>query len=362
MLFSDAILDDLRRIPGAHHSFARQMAEADGADLRALLEDAASRVPDIVRDRWRSSLTSLENRRFFQGFGEAAATLQLARAGWTVTELTWPGPSLVARHESGLEADLLVLSFIRQVRPGPDTAMVQRLHRALDRVGSRARIAVLVRRWLRHDFDPEPVRRAIDLWLREVDRGGWDGRYAAYDDDHVSLEFALTGEQAEDGQGVVAFTIGPFEAQRTLEAVERRMVAELDRDRLHRTQRVRPTLVVAVADQPFRISRGYLRELFLGKPFAQLTGPDLPGLEHWFGARYAPSLFRDPHYRHVCGVLMLERPGDAPATLTGRAWLNPWSEAELQASHVGCPALALDRFEDAPGHGSSAVLRWQDPR
>jgi hypothetical protein len=361
LLFSDAILDDLRRVPGARHSFARQLAHEDGEAVRAMLEDAATRVPAPVRERWRGALTSLENRRFFQGFGEAAATVQLGRAGWTVTELAWPGPSLVARHESGVEADILVLSFIRQVRPGPDAAMIGRLHRALDRVGSRARIAVLVRRWLPHDFDPEPVRRAIDLWLREVDRGGWDGRYAAYDDEHVSLEFALTGEQAAEGEGVVAFTIGPFESQRTLEAIERRMVAELDRDRLHRPRRDRPTLVVTVTDQPYRVSPGYLRELFLGKPFAQVTDPDRPGLELWYGARYAPCLFRDPHYRHVAGVVMVERPADAPAALQARAWLNPWADPDLTAAHVGCPALSLDRFEDAPGHGGSAVLRWQRP-
>ena len=176
MLFSEATLDDLRRVPGSAHSFARQLAEPDGEPLRVWLEQAASLAPQTARDRWSETLTSLDNRRFFQGFAEAAATLQLQEGGWTLRDLQWPGPSLVMRHTDGRELDVLVLSFIRQVRPGPDAAMITRLRRALDRVGSRSRIAVLVRRWLPHDFDPEPVRRAIDLWLREVDRGaGTDG-------------------------------------------------------------------------------------------------------------------------------------------------------------------------------------------
>lgn len=356
MLFSEATLDDLRRVPGASHSFARQLAAPDGAPIRTWLEAAAALAPQSARDRWSEVLTSLDNRRFFQGFSEAAACVQLRAGGWELDELRWPGPGLVMRHPDGRSLDVLVLSFIRQVRPGPDVAMIARLRRALDRVGSRSRIAVLVRRWLPHDFDPEPVRRAIDLWLREVDRGGWDGRYAAYDDDHVSLEFALTGEQAHEGQGVVAFLLGPFEAQRTLEAIERRMVAELDRARLQGSGRDRSTLVVVVGDQPFRISPGYLRELFFGKPAFQLTDPDQPGLELWYGPRDAPCLFRDPHYHHVAGVLKLERPDPRVADMTARAWLNPWCEAGLSPADVGAPSLSVDRREDG-----YAVVRTLSP-
>jgi hypothetical protein len=360
MLFPEQVLDDLRRLPGGRHCFARQIADDDGERLRDMLEDAAGAAPPAVQERWRETLTSLDNRRFFQGFGEVVATKQLATSGWKISEMAWPGPGLVVRKDDGAELDLLVLSFIRQVRTGPDRAMITRLHRALDRVGSRSRIAVLVRRWLPHDFDPEPVRRAIDLWLREVDRGGWDGRYAAYDDDHVSLEFALTGEQAEEGQGVVAFTFGPFEAQRTLEAVERRMVFDLDRDRYQNPTRDRPTLVCCVGDQPFRISRGYLRELFFGKPVAQCTDADRPGLELSYGPRYAPCLFRDPHYKHVAGVMFIERPDPDsryadPTLLGARSWLNPWAERGLVAEDVGCRSLALDRWED-----ELAVVRWTD--
>ena len=234
--------------------------------------------------------------------------------------------------------------------------MTPRLRRALDRVGSRARIAVLVRRWLPHDFDPEPVRRAIDLWLREVDRGGWDGRYAAYDDDHVSLEFALTGEKAGEGDPVVAFVLGPFEAQRTLEAIERRLVGELDRSRLQSGHAERPTLVAVVGDQPFRVSEGYLREFFFGKPTFQLTQADRPGLELWYGPRDAPCLFRDPHYGHVMGILKLERTDRQGPGLIAHGWLNPWSASTLSAADLGCPTLGRERWED-----EHAVIRLIEP-
>ena len=357
MLFSEATLDDLRRVPGSSHSFARHLAEPDGEAIREWLEAATADAPAAARARWCEVLTSLDNRRFFQGFAEVATTAHLSNAGWTLDDLQWPGPGLSMVHRDGRQLEVLVLSFIRQVRPGPDAAMTARLRRALDRVGSRSRIAVLVRRWLPHDFDPEPVRRAIDLWLREVDRGGWDGRYAAYDDDHVSLEFALTGEKAEEDQPVVAFVLGPFEAQRTLEAVEQRVVAELDRSRLQNGPSDRPTVVALVGDQPFRISEGYLREFFFGKPTFQITDPDRPGLELWYGQRDSPCLFRDPHSGHVAGVLKLERPDPTAAAVDARAWLNPWSHVDLSPADVGAPSVHRDRVE-----GDFLVLRNVVPR
>ncbi len=353
-LYSEELLAELRRLPGANHSFLKQLAAPEGQPLRAVLEQARAEVGESVAQRWSQVLTSLDNRRFFQGFGETAASRILTAAGWQLRSVQPEGGLLLATDPAGNEVDLLVLSFIHQVRPGPDRAVIERLARSLDRAGSRSRLVVLVRRWLPHDFDPEPVRRAVEMWLREVDRGGWDGRYAAYDDEHVSLEFALTGEQAQGDAGVVAFTLGPFAAHRTLQILESQLIFELDSWRMRGGGQRRPVWVACVADQPWRINRGYQRELFLGKP--NWTRVDEAGVTFSFSDDYAPALFRDPQYRCVSGVLMIERPSDDPTGLRARGWMNPWATWPQAAGSLGAlPCLVKDGTEDG-----AAVLRWQE--
>ncbi len=351
-LFPPSILEDVRRIPGARHAFLRQVVANDGAAARAFLAEQVEVAAPSLSDRWRELLQSLDNRRFALGLGEVACHAVLREAGWTALRVEAPGPVLVFAAPDGREVDVSVLSFVRQLRPLADRVIIESLIRSLDRLSSRSRIAVVVRRWLPHDFNPEPVRRAIDMWLQEVDRGGWEGRYAAYDDDAISLEFALTGRRAQPGEGVVAFTLGPLDALRTLESVQSSLSEELDRWRhacspAHR----RPLLAVCASNLPWNLPRGYVREALLGKPIATTTGPD--GFLVHYGIEQSPSLLRDPLHADVQGILFVEHSSTRPEQVSGRAYLNPWARSLRDPEHMSVPTLAKVRQNDA-----GPVLRW----
>lgn len=354
-LFPDALLDDLRRLPGGDHSFLKQLAQPDGVPLRRQLEDIRSRVDPQLGSRWDDRLRSLDNRRFFQGYAEAAVAMLLLGDGWTLQGVRDAGNMLSATSPDGQPVDVLVSAFIRQLRPLPDRQVIARLARAINRAGSRSRLVVLVRRWLPHDFQPEPVRRAVEMWLQEVERGGWDGRYAAYDDDHISLEFALTREEASPTQGVVAFSLGPFFAHHTLAAVEEKVTYELDAWRMGGGGRERPVLVCCVADQPWAINEGYLREAFLGKPTFTTTG-DGPTRHGFRGGN--PSLFGDPQYECVGAVTMVERPVGSPTALSARTWLNPWAERSLAPGFFSSQSV-LATVEEPDEE--TVVVAWQPP-
>lgn len=354
-LFPDALLEDLRRLSGGDHSFLKQLAHTDGAPLLEQLEDIRSRVDPAIGARWDDRLRSLDNRRFFQGYAEAAVATLLLGDGWTLEGMSEPGNMLAAVSPDGQAVDVLVSAYIRQLRPLPDRAVIQRLAHAINRAGSRSRLVVLVRRWLPHDFQPEPVRRAVEMWLQEVERGGWDGRYAAYDDDHISLEFALTREQAGPTQGVVAFCLGPFYAHHTLAAIERKVTFELDAWRMKGGGRRRPVLVCCVADQPWAINEGYLREAFLGKPTFTTTGQG-PARNGFRGGN--PSLFGDPQYECVGAVMMVERPVGAPTALSAKTWLNPWAERTLAPGAFASQSV-LATVEEPDEE--TVVVAWQPP-
>ena len=353
-LFSPSILEDVRRIPGARHSFLRQVAEQDGADVREFLSTEASAASNSVGLRWGELLHSLDNRRFVQGLGEVATHAVLRRSGWQVLRSEAPGPVLVFEAPDGREVDVSVLSFVRQLRPLADEAIIHSLVRCLDRLTSRSRIAVVVRRWLPHDFDPEPVRRAIDMWLQEVDRGGWEGRYAAYDDDDISLEFALTGRRAQPGEGVVAFTLGPLDALRTLESVQGEVTTELERWRHARPPgHTRPLLAVCASNLPWNLPRGYVREHLLGKPVLMTT--DEEGFAVHYGVEQSPSILRDPLQSGVQGIVFLEYGVQPTGQIRGRAYLNPWARVPRDPSHLALPCLALSHRSEA-----GPVLRWHN--
>jgi hypothetical protein len=351
MIFPESFVRDVSRLPGGSYSFLRQVCSPDGERVRSWLEEETSRASPPLARRWADTLGSFDNRRFFQGYAEVLTAALLSRSGWTLEDLSWPGPTLAVRDPGGRTFDTLVLAFVRQVRPVPDRTVLERLANAINRVGGRSRIVVCVRKWLPHDFDPEPVRRAIDLWLTDADRSSLNSRYATYDDEHTSLEFALTNAEGPFEDGVVLFSLGPFEAQRTIEILETRVVFELDAYRAGEGQR--PLVLSCVADQPWCISDGYLRDLLMGKPVAQSTSGTDGSYELTYGPAFSPSLFRDPLYRSVGGLILTERTTSDALDVHTRAYLSPWAEERIEPSALDCPSLALDRLD-----GDRPVLRW----
>ena len=351
-LFFDASLAELSHLKGAEYSFLKQLAAPEGASTRAWLEGVGSTVGSAVSRRASDLLNSLDNLRFFQGFSELAVSEVLGASGWTVSDLNWPGPTLAAVSPDGILHNIIVLAFIRQVRLEPDRQTIQRLIRSLNRVNSRTRIAVHIQRWLPHDLDPEPIRRAVELWLRDVDRHGTQDRYAVYSDKHVSLEFALTAERAKGGQSVVAFTVPPCTGQRTTELVESRILAALDAHRLGPICR-QPALLACVAEQPWQLSRGWIREMMYGKPSWIGTQGSPPVFEAAFDENSDPGFFQDPLYRSVCGALMVDRSLSGP-TPRARAFLNPWATQPLSVDSLS----RLQRMAPSRREDNHTVLHW----
>lgn len=371
-LFPERLVSDLGQLPGAGHSYLKQLCAPDGSALRAGLESAVSRLGAPLQTRAAELLNSLDNRRFFQGFAEVATVAALAPAGWRAEDLVRPGPRIALSRPGGGEVLLSVLAFLHQTRPGGEDETRRRLRDALERVSSRERFAVLVRRWLPHDFNPEPVRRAIELWLGQVESGQWEGRYAAYEDEHISLEFCLTGERATARQSPVALMIGPYFAHRSLEVLEPRVVQELDRH-LATPQRATPLLVGCVADQPWALNEGYLRDFLYGR--AQRIRTEDGAREVEFGGSASVCVFRDPLYAAVSGLLLVDREPRNPTAVRVRALLNPWANVRLTPADLGVRCFAEDpeataaaRARPSLGGESSTsesvaalrVLRWYE--
>jgi hypothetical protein len=265
--------------------------------------------------------------------------------------LRYQAPYLEVQDPIGQVFSLAVLAFLQQRRPGGEEGLHKRLKNALDRAAARQRFAVLIRRWLPPELDPEPIRRAVELWQQQLENGQWQGRYATYEDDNISLEFSLTGEPVASGRSPVAFCLGPFFAHRTMEVLEPRVITELDYYRIS-SFRKQPLLLACVTDQKWLVNDNYFLEFFYGRPSSVISSPN--GLLREYTGN-GVCLFRDPLYPMLSGVWLLDRDPMLPVELRARSFLNPWSQVRLSTSPVRC-------FGELPQLAGSSVrwLGWQN--
>ncbi len=359
-LFSERLLEDMQRLPGAQHSFLHQLCGPRAGRHRSAVEGLLASAPGPLVDRARPLLTSLDNRRFFQGWSELASSAALSRGRLRVHDLVQPGSYLQARTPAGETVNVAVLSFIHKGRPAPDRASLRRLVAALNRVGSRQRLVVVVHGRLPHDFDSEEIRRAVDTWLGEVERGQWQGRYATFIDDKrgIHLEFGLTGRTTRKGPRV-CIEMGPFPGPASLAAAEPRILGELERYQLG-PHAGTPLLLVCASDRPWAVTPGYMRDFLYGLPQAMEGYRDggASDIELVYGDLPAPTLFRDPVYADLSGLVWLGRRAEDPVAADLQSYLNPWARRVLEPGLLPAhPVLGLHRKVDG-----YAVLRWHGQR
>ena len=239
-----------------------------------------------------------------------------------------------------------------QTPPDPNQqASLEALARVVNRADSDRRITILVKSWTPHKFDPEPVRRCIDIWLEAIAKGEWHGRYATFEDDHIKLEFTRTDEPTLKGKGAVPFVLAPNNGMHTIEIVESRLVYELD-NLLKKSKSDGNLLVSLVTNTRWSLAPGLLRSLLYGRPVWQMTNGEPEHQRFGFQHGDCPALFQEESYQRVTGALVVDHQERGPC---GRAYHNPWANMLLNSSDLACPAFRQDRAEE----GGFRVMRWE---
>ena len=153
----------------------KMAAGHDRAVLNAL-NSLYAQVATPVQERWYRSLRCTEDKKFFQGYAEALSAAFLARSGWSVVDVCSPKPCIIVRHPDGREQRIVTMAFLQPEADPNQRDALETLARVVNRSESDRRITILVKRWTPHDFDREPVRRCVDIWLDAIAKGEWRGR------------------------------------------------------------------------------------------------------------------------------------------------------------------------------------------
>ena len=325
---------------------------AAGAERRTLvgLNQLYTQVARPVQERWLESLRSMDDKRFFQGYAEAISSAFLAQSGWAVVDVCSPKPCVVLRHPDGREQRLVTMAFLQ---PPPDLHQEQaltKLARIVNRTTSDRRITILVRKWAAHNFDPEPIRRCIEVWLDSIKKGERRGRYATFEDDHVQLEFTRTDEPTQPGQGAVSFVLAPANGMHTIEVVESRLVYELD-NLLQANPHGGDVLVSLVTNTGWALAPGLIRSLLYGRPVWQVTNGEPHHQRFGFKLGDSPALFQESLYNRVTAALVVDHPTDRGPC--GRAYFNPWATSPLGETDLVCASFLPDESKE-----DLRVMRW----
>ena len=355
-LFSEPFVEKIRAMPQECTSFLGEICSPPAQRVRDILDRALAGLRPEIATGISARMSSLDDRRFFQGFAELATAQVLERSGWTVDTGQSDHISFRVSLPDARPINVMVLAFIQPQSANLDTASVTRLKGALSRVRSDLRFSVFVRRWLPPRFDAEPIRQAVDLWLQEVEAGRWEGQFATYEDEGIQLEFSLSGRRAESDQSPVVMVLGPFTTGRSVQRLEANIVRRLDHYRMSAIGE-QPVLLASVANRPWELSRGYVHELLYGKSRWVETSPG--SAADWkacMSLDREPCVFKDPLYRPVTGMLMLERDPLNPTGLTGRAYSNPFNQRPLQAGDLPF-SLLCERGREPD---DAVVLGWAD--
>jgi hypothetical protein len=328
-------------------SLPSPLAEELQPRVEALLAAFDADLSAPVADR----IFAQERRRVCQGLAELAAMDLLSRSGWMLKGVAPAGGRLFANRPDGSDVEVEVLAFLQREPVDPDS--LSRLEAALQRVGSSRRYSVFVRRGLPTGFDPERVRRSVELWLKEVEAGRWPGRYASYEEGSIHFEFGLTGEVASEAGNPVALILGPFLGGRPRQMIEARVVRAMDR-RLQEG-RLGPVVIFAVADGPWRMGSSYLREFLYGRPaWIRSASGDGPW-EAALSDEREPSLFKEPLYANVSALVQLGGVVPGSPVLKGAVHTNPYAKSPLTPGELKLKSLAVAREEMG-----CPVLRWWD--
>jgi len=353
-LYSEDMLNKLASSGEAQKSILQSMANGAERSVLMHLGHLYEQVAEPVKERWRTSLQSTDNRKFFQGYSEAVSAAFMMKSGWSAVDLCEPKQCMVMRHTDGREVRIVTLAFLQTQPREADQAALETLARVVNRAESDRRITILVRKWTPHEFDPEPVRRCIDIWLDAISKGEWKGRYATFEDDNIKLEFTRTDTPTRPDQGSVAFLLAPENGLHTMELVETKIVYELD-NLLSRASADANVLVSLVTNTAWGLSPGLFRSLFYGRPAWQVTNGHASHQRFGFKLGDEPALFQENPYRAVGGVLVVDRPLQQGPF--GRVYLNPWAATRLSGSDLGCAA-----FEDEVTDDDLKIMRWNNIR
>jgi hypothetical protein len=363
VLFTPELREQLAALPRPHPSFLVSLLTRDEPAIlsfRRQIEAWWARLSDDALPAFADRLRSLDNDAFFQAFAEVAVHEILRYHDVRVVEFGGGGgsPMRALSAADGTPFALGVVAYLPETQIRGSMSVYRHLVRELNQIHHHYYFSVYLKRWLPYDFDPRPIKRALEVWLDSLDDGSWHGKYAEYRDENIHLEFSILDKLNEDRRNLVRFRISPLRTPEVLDRVAEclnQLTEEAERSSFSEL----PLVAAVFSNEDWALPDSFLQDFLYGKSdytFAWTThGGRSERLRAYRqnGAKY--GAFVSPKYERVAAVLLVDKEWERDKVVFSlRVLHNPWASKPLDAKAFG--DFAQCRVVDRDG--DTAYMAW----
>lgn len=366
-LFSEELRQELAALPRPNPSFLVSLLTREEPAIVAFRNQIVlwwQHLAPEALGHYLERLRSLENETFFQAFGELAVheilryhdvrmkSYPREPGGWM---------TVVAGDDEATEFGLGVISYLPEVQIRGSLSVYRHLVRELNQIHHHYFFSVYLKRWLPYDFDPRPIKRALEVWLDSLDDGSWHGKYAEYRDENIHLEFSILDKLGEDRRNLVRFRISPLRAPEVLEKVVQNIDQLVARSEGDATLADKPLVATVFSNEDWALPEMFLQDFLYGKAdycFNWTThGGRTERLKSFTQKSSKYGVFSLEKYQRLSAVVLADKEWERDKVVFSlRVMHNPWAQMPLPFT---CFAdFAQYRIIDKDGE--TAHVCWQN--
>ena len=337
-LFNDEFYASLDDLPAVHPGFVAALCrgkEPAIQSFRGQIETWFENLREDAKPTYRERLFSLDNPTFFQAFTELVLHEIVLNNSMRV--ISYPVDDMeamaIALADNTGSFTVSVQSFIPEVQIRGSMRPFRQLLRELKEIEHRFLFSVYLKRWLPFQFDPTPIRRALEVWLDSLEDTNWEGKYAEYRDDHIHLEFSILDRLKVPTRDLVKFRITPLRTPSVLGSLGRVIEEKVER-LVSQVGDETPLVLALFGNEEWDLPASYLEDFFYAKAnfsFHWTTrGGRRERLKSYRANGRADAVFARPACRALSAVMMIDKKWERDRPVFSlRVYHNPWCDNAL---------------------------------
>ncbi len=363
-LFTDELREELAQLPSPHPSFLVSLLTREEPAIqgfRTQLEEWWGHVDPEAQSFYGDRLVQLENEVFFQAFSELAMHEIMRYHDISVGQhATRPGGWMTVKSHSDCEFGLGVVAYLPEVQLRGSTSVYRHLVRELNQIHHHYHFSIYLKKWLPYDFDPRPIKRALQVWLDSLDDGDWHGKYAEYRDETIHLEFSILDKLQQDRRSLVRFRISPLHTPEVLESIGgcvTRLVDSGDAD----APAGKPLVATVFSNEHWTLPQGFMQDYMYGKPDYSFHWTTHNGrreqVRSYQQASSKYGFFTDSGFSHLSAVVLADKEwARDKVVFSMRVLHNPWADHPLPRDCFG----SFAQFTPIDQDGPTTHLAWKN--